>query len=112
MIINHYKCRCGIAICGISLALFSKVGLSSIWQFFYVGRLITLFALINIPVMPSGLIVFFKAMQILSLDFIPNLFNLIPLERSAEDYSLKDNAKYHPNIFLLTESPSNYLFFL
>jgi hypothetical protein len=81
------------------LALFSQVGLASVWQFFYVERMITLFALINIPVMPSSMIVYFKGMQFISFDFVPNAFSSLQSAKTTEYHLLPDNAKYHPNIF-------------
>jgi hypothetical protein len=89
---------------GLSSSLLSSGSSGGIWQFIGISQLFSLFALINIPVMPGKLITMFQGLSIASFEFVPNIVKAIPSnETSNIDDSMKltDNSKYHPSNYKL-----------
>ena len=85
-------------------AIFSGGGAACLLMLLDLAQLCSLFALINIPIMPGSLISLFRGISVLTLSFIPSVLDSVPSSSSSEEEKnrqLTDNSKYVPYIFLL-----------
>ena len=60
---NYNLYRGGVTGATALSSLFSSVGLTTLWLLFNLAELCSLFALINIPLMPSSLIALYQGMS-------------------------------------------------
>jgi len=68
---------------------------------------ISLFILLNMTRVPKILIAYFRSLEITTFKFIPNAFDLLPINFTQVTDSNKnyiiDNSKYHPGIFFMIQ---------
>lgn len=66
-------------------------------------QLITLFCLIEVPVLPTKLLDFYNGMGLANMNFLPNAIEVSKAYDSdyinGDANKLDGNAKYHSNIF-------------